>query len=136
MTTTPASNERSLDLADLDGRRRTESVVSLALLTATLLAALPALGIVGLLVVRGAPALSADRRESEDLGRDPRLAGGAARAAGTARSDGDGDVRSDRRHDVLMDEASATTRRHCVISDAWSAVAVASPAMSCVISAS
>jgi phosphate transport system permease protein len=44
--------------ADLAGRRRTESVARLALLTAAALAAFPALAIVGLLVVRGAPALS------------------------------------------------------------------------------
>lgn len=66
--TTPAERQtevrptadRGLDLADLEGRRRRESVVSLLLLTATLLAALPALGIVGLLIVRGAPAISAE----------------------------------------------------------------------------
>ncbi len=44
--------------AHLGTRRRTESVASLVLLTATLMAALPALGILGLLIIRGAPALS------------------------------------------------------------------------------
>ncbi|MBA2320899.1 MAG: phosphate ABC transporter permease PstA [Deltaproteobacteria bacterium] len=40
------------------GRHRTEALVKLALLTATLVAALPALAIVGILLVKGAPALS------------------------------------------------------------------------------
>jgi phosphate transport system permease protein len=44
--------------ADLDRRRLRERVASLALLAATLLAALPALAVMGLLIVRGAPAIS------------------------------------------------------------------------------
>lgn len=44
--------------AALSRRRGTERIASLALLAATSLAALPSLGIVGLLVVRGLPALS------------------------------------------------------------------------------
>src|SRR5690349_11176202 len=42
----------------LSGRRRTESIAISLLLLATLLAALPALGVVGLLLVKGAPVLS------------------------------------------------------------------------------
>jgi phosphate transport system permease protein len=44
--------------ADLDRRRSRERIASLMLLAATLLAALPAAGVMGLLVVRGAPAIS------------------------------------------------------------------------------
>jgi phosphate transport system permease protein len=43
---------------DLPARKRTESIARLALLTATVVAALPAMAILGLLIVRGAPALS------------------------------------------------------------------------------
>lgn len=53
-----APSPDALAVSPLDGRRRAESVASLFLLAATLLAALPALGVVGLLVVKGAPALS------------------------------------------------------------------------------
>jgi len=48
----------SVAAESLDGRQRTETIVKLALLAATLVAALPALAIVGMLVVKGAPALS------------------------------------------------------------------------------
>lgn len=44
--------------SDLDARRRREHVARLALLAATLVAALPALAVMGLLVLRGAPAIS------------------------------------------------------------------------------
>jgi phosphate transport system permease protein len=52
----PADN--AVPMGDLTARHRVEGVVRLALLAASLVAALPALAIVGLLVVRGAPALS------------------------------------------------------------------------------
>ena len=45
-------------MADIGWRRRTENLASLLLFGATALAAFPALAIVGLLVVRGAPAIS------------------------------------------------------------------------------
>jgi phosphate transport system permease protein len=44
--------------ADLTGRRRTERIASMLLFTATLVAALPAMAILGLLILRGAPAIS------------------------------------------------------------------------------
>lgn len=49
---------RPLPIDDLDARHRRQSVVELALLAATLLAAIPALAIVGFIVLKGAPAIS------------------------------------------------------------------------------
>jgi phosphate transport system permease protein len=56
----PSPEHVNVDRSDLTGRRRTEGLAQLVLLAAASLAALPALGIVGLLVLRGAPALSFD----------------------------------------------------------------------------
>lgn len=47
-----------LPVEPLSGRRRAERIVGILLLIATLTAALPAVGVVGLLVLKGAPALS------------------------------------------------------------------------------
>jgi len=47
-----------IDIDELDVRRRTDRTVGWVLLAATLVAAVPAIGIVGLLVVKGLPALS------------------------------------------------------------------------------
>jgi phosphate transport system permease protein len=46
------------DPSNIAGRTRNEGIVKLALLTATVVAALPAIAIIGLLVMRGAPAIS------------------------------------------------------------------------------
>lgn len=54
----PESTGPDLPMAPIDGRRRVESVLVQVLLLATLVAALPAVGILGLLVVKGAPAIS------------------------------------------------------------------------------
>jgi phosphate transport system permease protein len=54
----PSPTEPALPLSDLAGRYRVEGLVRGLLLLATLTAALPALGIAGMLVVRGLPALS------------------------------------------------------------------------------
>lgn len=56
--TDPAPTDPALPLGDLAGRYRVEGFVRGLLLLATLTAALPALGIAGMLVVRGLPALS------------------------------------------------------------------------------
>ena len=50
--------EVHLEVDDLGPRRRSDQLAGLLLLAATLVAAVPAIGIVGLLVVKGLPALS------------------------------------------------------------------------------
>src|SRR5688572_23115653 len=52
------ASTRAIPVEDLGGRRRAERLITLALFTATAIAALPALAIVTMLIVRGAPAIS------------------------------------------------------------------------------